>query len=261
MTLSLVDIPHFQDPHLFSPLLTFFFYCPSLFQKLLAYLKLNLLSKTSAPTSFLLSEAAQISSCPTSFLLRTSESFQFLCVTEENSSSHRRVWIVKPLHLLLSTNQGLKPPNQPLSPLILFVVEKMLSTKLHQDHWVVSMLLAVIYYVLSSVLNFKPMAFMRLSEISGLASLYFVVFQPTTELADNAYKLAAGVHLLCLGAYTSGTGIPQLIGARHAYLVHYWMVYNALGFFESLRRRVSFSPLRFIYTTHSKIANHIQLGP
>ncbi|CAH0050540.1 unnamed protein product [Clonostachys solani] len=113
----------------------------------------------------------------------------------------------------------------------------MLSTKLHQDHWVVSMLLAVIYYVLSSVLNFKPMAFMRLSEISGLASLYFVFFQPTTELADNSYKLAAGVHLLCLGAYTSGTGIPQLIGARHAYLVHYWMVYNVLGFFESLRRR------------------------
>ncbi|CAH0031363.1 unnamed protein product [Clonostachys rhizophaga] len=113
----------------------------------------------------------------------------------------------------------------------------MLSPEIHKNHWMISVLLAVIYYFLSSVLDFKPMAFMRLSQISGMASLYFVVFQPTTELTANAYKLAAGVHLLCLGVYTPGIGVPQLIGARHAYLVHYWMVYNALGFFESLRRR------------------------
>ncbi|CAG9987942.1 unnamed protein product [Clonostachys byssicola] len=113
----------------------------------------------------------------------------------------------------------------------------MLSLELHNNHWMVSVVLAVIYYFLSSVLHFKPMAFMRLSQASGMTSLYFVVFQPTTELTVNIYKLAAGVHLLCLGAYTPGTGVPQLIGARHAYLVHYWMIYNALGFFESLRRR------------------------
>ncbi|VUC28926.1 unnamed protein product [Clonostachys rosea] len=113
----------------------------------------------------------------------------------------------------------------------------MFSPEVQRNYWVVSALLPVIYYFMITIFNISPVAFMRLADMSVAPSMYFAIYQPTTELAETAYRLAVGVHLLCLGAYTSGTGIPMLIGARHAYLVHYWMVFNVLGFFEAFKRR------------------------